>query len=131
MLKSLASMGTAAKKSLSQLAVRFSQQGRRSEGGNPKEFQQLVESSNDVSCFLYSIPFSSILTHEQYQDEEEDANSTEVLFQNHRTKPGRGHMLQGEDEDNDTFNSENPLIKANSSDTNNVSLTSTPKKKSQ
>lgn len=132
LLKSLASMGSAAKKNLSQLAVRFSQQtSKRSEAGHPREFKHLVESGSfEVRCIEDCSPWCTISInslHLHWQDEEDEGDATEVMFQHHKSrKGGRTHMLQEDDDDN--FDSENPLIKGGA--TNNLSISS-PLKKAQ
>ena len=59
--------------------------------------------------------------------DDEDAGATEVLFQNHRTPSSRlggrrSHLLQEEEDPDDSFDSENPLLANSAAATNNISI---------
>lgn len=107
-MKSLSSLGSAARKNLNQLAVRFSQNNnssanrnssrdgnynRQSESGNVREFKPLVDSAHD----------------------DED---TEVISFDNKNASRSKHVLQ----DDLDVDSENPLIQQQSYATNNQQI---------
>lgn len=122
-LKSLSEMGTATKNSLSQLAQSFS----RSSNNNNNAGSTATTTSTSGGGGIGSRSTSRRASREKSSFRSMDEDEDEVITFG-GSSAGRTHMLQNgvandnDDEEDDPFDSENPLIQYNARNTSNVTI---------